>query len=153
MLNDTELTAAIDATTAPRVTKEGIESRIKGTEFLKIGETVTLANITLDNGFSVRGKSACVNAANYRQEICEKIAYDNAFKQLWAFFGFALAENCPPQQKGNEMFEALGNLIGGVVKTAVNVVEIPLTIVNTVVVKPVSEAVEAVADEIKDLCD
>lgn len=51
------------------------------------------------------------------------------------------------------MFGAIGNLIEGVVKTAVNIVEIPLTIVNTVVVKPVSNAVEAVADEVKDLCD
>ncbi len=92
MLNDTELNAAIEATTAPRVTKEYIESRIKETAFLKIGETVTIANIVLDNGYSVRGESACVNAANYNQEIGERIAYDNAFGKLWPLFGFALAE-------------------------------------------------------------
>lgn len=51
------------------------------------------------------------------------------------------------------MFGALGDLIGNVVKTAVNVVDIPVRIVNTVVVKPVSDAVEAVADEVKDLTE
>ena len=51
------------------------------------------------------------------------------------------------------MFSALGDLLGNVVKTAVNVVSIPVTIVNTVVVKPVSNAVEAIADEVKDLCE
>ncbi len=51
------------------------------------------------------------------------------------------------------MFSVIGNLLGNVVKTAVNIVEIPATIVNTVIVKPVSDAVEAIADEVKDLCE
>lgn len=54
--------------------------------------TVTLCQITLDNGFSVRGESACVNPANYNREIGEKISFDNAFRQLWPLFGFLLAE-------------------------------------------------------------
>lgn len=102
MLNDTELSAAIETTTAPRVTKEYMENRIKDKTFLKIGETVTICNVILDNGYSVRGESACVNAANYNQAIGERIAYDNAFNNLWPLFGFALAEDqfqrtAPPQ--------------------------------------------------------
>ena len=46
----------------------------------------------LDNGFSVSGESACVNPENYNQQIGEKIAFDNAFRQLWPLFGFLLAE-------------------------------------------------------------
>lgn len=92
MLNDKELDAAIEKTPAPRVTKEYMASRVKGTTFLKVGETVTICNLVLDNGYSVRGESACVNAANYNQEIGEKIAYDNAFNKLWPLFGFLLAE-------------------------------------------------------------
>jgi Phage protein (N4 Gp49/phage Sf6 gene 66) family len=53
---------------------------------------VTIGSITLDNGYSVRGESACVNPENYNQQIGEKIAYDNAFRQLWPLFGFLLAE-------------------------------------------------------------
>ena len=48
--------------------------------------------IVLDNEFSVSGESACVNAANYNQQIGEKIAYENAFRQLWPLFDFLLAE-------------------------------------------------------------
>lgn len=60
--------------------------------FTRIGGTVTHCRIILDNGFSVSGESACVNAENYNQEIGERIAYNNAFRQLWPLFGFLLAE-------------------------------------------------------------
>ena len=95
VISDDELEAKIEATTAPRVTKEYIESRISKRVFTKLpfSTTVTMCHIDLDNGFSVRGESACVNPANYDREIGEKIAYDNAFSKLWAFFGFVLAEN------------------------------------------------------------
>jgi len=95
VISDEELEIKLEATTAPRVTKEYIESRISKRIFAKLPFTasVTMCNIDLDNGFSVRGESACVNPANYDQEIGEKIAYDNAFSKLWAFFGFVLAEN------------------------------------------------------------
>jgi hypothetical protein len=87
------LSEKLQASPAPRVTKEYIESRIKLTEFTKQFGTVTLCGIKLDNGYSVRDESACVNPANYNQEIGERIAYDNAFQKLWALFGFVLAEN------------------------------------------------------------
>jgi len=95
VINNDELEAKLEQSPAPRVTKEYIESRITKRVFTKLpfSATVTLCHIDLDNGFSVRGESACVNPANYDQEIGEKIAYDNAFSKLWAFFGFVLAEN------------------------------------------------------------
>jgi hypothetical protein len=80
------------ASPAERVTKEYMESRIASTEFHRPGETVTICSITLDNGYSVRGESACVNPENYNQQIGEKIACENAFRQLWPLFGFLLAE-------------------------------------------------------------
>ena len=91
LITDKKLDELLAASPAERVTKEYIESRIASTEFHRIGETVTLCNITLDNGFSVRGESACVNPENYNQQIGEKIAYDNAFRLLWSPFGFLLA--------------------------------------------------------------
>lgn len=94
MLTNEELEVKLAESPAPRVTKEYMESRIarKVTSKLPFTETVTICHLELDNGFSVRGESACVNLANYNQEIGEKIAYDNAFQKLWAFFGFVLAE-------------------------------------------------------------
>lgn len=93
MLNDTQLNQAVESCTAPRVTKEYIDGRISSFNFLKVGETVTIANIILDNGYSVRGESACVSVENYNQEIGERYAYDDAFKKLWPLFGFWLAES------------------------------------------------------------
>lgn len=93
MLDSQSLDQAIAATPGEKVTKEGIQARITNTEFFVLpGTTVTICSITLDNGYSVRGESACVDPANYRQDIGEKIAYDNAFNQLWPLFGFLLAE-------------------------------------------------------------
>lgn len=93
MLTNQQLEEKLEQSPAPRVTVEQMQSRIKEVTYHKIGSTVTLCNIELDNGYSVRGESACVNPANYNEEIGNKIAYDNAFRQLWALFGFLLAES------------------------------------------------------------
>lgn len=93
MLNDNELETKLAESPAPRVTKEYIDSRIAEIKFHRLGPTVTIGEIFLDNGYSVRGESACVNPANYNKEIGEKIAHDNAYDKLWPLFGFLLAEN------------------------------------------------------------
>lgn len=93
LLSDEGLARAIAATPAERVTEEYIRSRIVGTDYMAVpGTTVTICHITLDNGYSVRGESACVNPANFRQDIGERIAHDDAFRKLWPLFGFLLAE-------------------------------------------------------------
>lgn len=82
-------------TPSPRkITPELINSRIKSTQFYHLAQnqTVTICRITLDNGYSAGGESACVDPANYNQRLGEKIAYDDAFKKLWPLFGFLLAE-------------------------------------------------------------
>lgn len=91
MLNDEQLNQKLQASPEARVTKEDIEAHIVSTEFTKFSDTVTICNITLDNGYSVRGESACVNVDNYDQEIGETIAQRNAFNQLWPLYGFLLA--------------------------------------------------------------
>ena len=93
LVNNEKLNELLEASPAPRVTKDGIESRIEETFFTKIGLTLTHCRIVLDNGFSVSGEASCVNTANYNQEIGERIAYDNAFAKLWALYGFFLAED------------------------------------------------------------
>lgn len=92
LINDEQLSQKLNSSPAPRVTKEAIESNIDETTFHRIGETVTLCQIKLKNGYSVRGESACVNPENYNQQIGERIAYDNAFAKLWPLYGFLLAE-------------------------------------------------------------
>ena len=93
LLTIEECLRKIDALTYPRISKEYIESRIKNHEFIRIGDTVTLCSIFIDNGYSVRGESACVSPENYREDIGQKLSYDNAFKKLWPLFGFLLIES------------------------------------------------------------
>ena len=93
MLTDTQLIEALAKSVAPRITKEYIEQRIARKYFTVMNGNVTLCNIVLDNGYSVRGESACVNPANFNQEIGERIAYDNALDKLWPLFGFFMAES------------------------------------------------------------
>ena len=92
MLTEPALSAAIAAQPYEKVTKEGIEQRITGTTYHRLGETVTVCNITLDNGYSVRGESACVDPRNFNEEIGNSLAYKQAFDKLWALEGYLLAE-------------------------------------------------------------
>lgn len=75
-----------------RVTGDDIAARIASVEYIRIGKTTTICFITLDNGFSVIGESACVEPANFNQETGRVIAYGKAFEKLWPLFGFLLAE-------------------------------------------------------------
>lgn len=90
--NDKELLAAIEAKTGEKVTAAYMESRIAAVAYAKIDATVTVCSVTLDNGFSVRGESACVDPANYDEKIGKSLAYKQAFDKLWSLFGFRLAE-------------------------------------------------------------
>lgn len=114
MLNDDELQARLAACPAPRVIKDHIEQRIASTQFTRLSETVTVCSITLDNGYSVRGESACVDPKNYDAAIGERIAHDDAFRKLWPLFGFLLAEykflNAIPCQKQAQGSYSASNL-------------------------------------------
>ena len=74
--------------TPTAVTKDDIAARIADCDYIRLGATVTVCSLTLDNGFSVRGESACVDPASYDQAIGERLAYDDAFRKFWPLFGF-----------------------------------------------------------------
>lgn len=92
-MNDKELYEKIAAQPHEKVTKEGIESRIVKTDYFVLpNSTVTICNLTLDNGFSVRGESACIDPRNFNLEIGQNISYREAFNKLWQLEGYLLAE-------------------------------------------------------------
>ncbi len=92
-MNDQQLDEAIKATPHEKVTQDGIEARIVGTDYMVLpNSTVTIANIRMENGFSVRGESACVDPRNFSMEIGQQIAYRDAFSKLWQLEGYLLAE-------------------------------------------------------------
>ncbi len=88
-----QLDSAIANRPYEKVTKESIEARIHKSDYMVLpNSTVTMCNIVLVNGYSVRGESACVDPRNFNLEIGKNLAYKDAFAKLWALEGYLLAE-------------------------------------------------------------
>jgi hypothetical protein len=51
-----------------------------------------ICELTLENGFSVRGESACVSKANFNEEIGRKIAREDARNKVWQLEGYLLQQ-------------------------------------------------------------
>ena len=79
--------------TAPRLTPENIESAIKDTDFHVFpGTQLTVCCLTLRNGYTVVGESACASPSNFDAEIGRRIARENAKQKIWALEGYLLKE-------------------------------------------------------------
>ena len=77
--------------TAPRVTPAMIDAAIVAEDYHVFGgSTLTVCCLTLKNGFSVTGESACASPENFDAELVRKIARDNAKQKIWALEGYAL---------------------------------------------------------------
>ena len=78
---------------APRLTPELIDTVIAGEDFHVFGETcLTVCCLTLRNGFTVTGESACASPENFNAEIGRKIARENARQKIWQLEGYLLKE-------------------------------------------------------------
>ena len=53
---------------------------------------LTLCVLTLRNGFTVTGESACASPENFDAEIGKRIARANAVQKIWPLMGYALKE-------------------------------------------------------------
>ena len=80
--------------TAPRITPERIDATIAGEAYYVFpGTMLTVCCLTLRNGFTVIGESACASPENFNVEIGRKIARDNARQKIWALEGYLLRTN------------------------------------------------------------
>jgi hypothetical protein len=80
--------------TAPRVTPDDIEAAIRSVTYWQpAGTTVTVALVEMTNGFYVVGKAAAVFLANFDKEIGERVALQDAKRQMWALLGYALRDS------------------------------------------------------------
>ena len=76
-----------------RVTLDGVHENIKDTQFIVVpGSQLTICVLTLQNGYTVTGESACADPAMFDREIGEKISKDNAIKKIWPLMGYALKQ-------------------------------------------------------------
>jgi hypothetical protein len=53
---------------------------------------LTFCVLTLSNGFTVTGESACVSAENFDADIGRKVARENAVQKIWPLMGYALKD-------------------------------------------------------------
>lgn len=78
---------------APRLRPQDIEATIVKEEFHVFPESqLTVCCLTLRNGFTVTGESACVSPENFDAEIGRKVARRNAADKIWALEGYMLKE-------------------------------------------------------------
>lgn len=78
---------------APRVTSMDLDACVKDTQYLILPDgRTTLCMLTLDNGFTVHGTSACVSLENFNAQAGRDISNTNARDQLWKLLGFRLAD-------------------------------------------------------------
>lgn len=77
---------------APRLTPDLIESKIVKEEYHLLTDVLTVCVLTLENGFTVTGESACASPANYNKEIGDRIARDNAKEKIWVLEGYLLKQ-------------------------------------------------------------
>lgn len=95
---------------APRLTPDLIDSKIHAIRYLsgdvsptyakddyfakedKSTPCLTICILTLENGFTVTGESACASPENFDRIIGQKIAYENARNKIWQLEGYLLKE-------------------------------------------------------------
>lgn len=82
--------ALVAALPGRKITKEFLESEIIQIDYKRLGSKITHCTITTKSGFVFTGESACVDPADYNEDIGSKIAYDNAFHKMWMPYGFWL---------------------------------------------------------------
>lgn len=94
---------------APRITPNHIDSVIVGEHYFTAAQGVvgsggvvisdddnlrclTFCVLTLKNGFTVTGESACASPENFNAEIGQKVARENAREKIWLLEGYLLKE-------------------------------------------------------------
>lgn len=99
-----------------KVTLEGIQAKIKGETYLVLPDgRTTLCVLTLENGYTIKGLSACVDAAEFNLDLGRKYAFEDALRQIWPLEGYLLAENLFQEERKKLLelgFKPTAQLIG-----------------------------------------
>lgn len=80
--------------TPNRVTLDTIKAEIEHTEIMRpaLHPHMTLAVLTLRNGFVVVGKAAPADPENFNEELGVKFAVEDAIRQIWPLMAFRLRD-------------------------------------------------------------
>ena len=92
--NDIENSIKEKGLNSPRLTPDLIDSVIKSEDYHVFdGSQLTVCCLTLLNGFTVIGESACVSPDNFDEEIGKTISRKNAREKIWSLEGYLLKQN------------------------------------------------------------
>ena len=100
-MNEQQVEAEIQSKdlNAPRLTPEQIDSVIVAEQYHVFdGSQLTVCCLTLKNGFTVTGESACASPQNFNAEIGQTIARKNAREKIWALEGYLLKQKLHEQE-------------------------------------------------------
>ena len=90
---DAELQARAVAKGAVFVNESKLKASIKQVDFMvHPGSCLTVCVVTLLNGYTVTGESACADPKMYDAEIGQKFAFAAAERKIWPLLGYALRE-------------------------------------------------------------
>ena len=79
--------------TARRITPDMLDAEIAAEDYHVFpGSCLMVCALTLQNGFTVTGESACASPENFNAEIGQKIARSNAREKIWPLLGFRLRD-------------------------------------------------------------
>jgi hypothetical protein len=77
-----------------KVTIEQIEGKIVGESYLVLPDgRTTLCTLTLQNGYTIQGLSACVDVSNFDLQIGRKWSREDAVRKIWPLEGYLLAQH------------------------------------------------------------
>lgn len=98
---------------APRLRPKDIDAVITGETFTLLpSQRVLVCEVTLRNGYTVRGESAVISPENFDMDIGRRVARDNARNKIWELEGYLLmqrlheAKSPPAQVASPEGFDA-----------------------------------------------
>jgi hypothetical protein len=109
----------------PKLTLQDINAAIVDVAYHRFpGTTLTVCCLTLRNGYTVTGESACVSPENFDEGVGRRYAFDDAQRKVWNLEGYLLKERMsqppmavtvtvgyaePPTMKFGEAIEAMRN--------------------------------------------
>ena len=82
-------TGLIERSQFPRVTFEELQANIVSKKFVQ-HDLLTICILTLANGFTVVGKSACAVPGNFKLDVGQRLAEQDAIGQVWPLMGYEL---------------------------------------------------------------
>ena len=91
--------------TAPRVTLERVNACIVGETYTVLPSgKVMVCELTLANGFTVRGEAAAVSRENFNHEIGRRVSRERAVQQIWQLEGYLLQEELAREEAAKKAF-------------------------------------------------